>query len=222
MENTAAAFALFAFFLSLSGIVASLAVYAASYMALSSMDATLSPQFESAESALTGASISFSLAANSSAHAYSALNSLSEAFQSYSDSTSSLSSSLSDISSIPPFSLDARLTSASGDLRQASQQFANASRSASQMASSAQSASASVQSLANDIDTAASKISEAKLNFHSSLSGIGLLSLLFSICLLALFSSVMLVSLSVLLSHYPNMLKRAEESAASQNQAKNP
>jgi len=37
---------------------------------------------------------------------------------------------------------------------------------------------------------------------------------MFSICLIALFSSVTLVSLSVLLSHYPNMLERAEKAAA--------
>ena len=214
MENTAAAFALAAFFLSLSGIVASLLVYAASYMALSSIDSALSPQFESAESALSDASASFSLAANSSAYAYDAINSVSEALQSYSDSTSSLSSSLSDISLIPPFSLDARLSSAAGDLKQASWQFANASRSASEMASSAKSAAASVQGITNDLDTAAAKISDAKRNFHSSISSISLLALLFSACLLALFSSVALVSLSVMLSHYPNMLARAEKAAA--------
>ena len=214
MENTAAAFALAAFLLSLFGIVASLAVYAASYMALSSMDATISPQFESAESALADAGASLSHAANSSTHAYDAISSVSAALQSYSDSTSSLSSSLSDIAAIPPFSLDTRLQSASGGLRLASQRFANASQSASQMASSAQSAAASVQSMAGDVDAAASGISDAKRNFRASLSGIGLLSLVFSACLLALFSSVMLVSLSALLSHYPNMLARAEKAAA--------
>jgi len=41
-----------------------------------------------------------------------------------------------------------------------------------------------------------------------------LLAIFFSLCLLALFSSVILVSLSVMLSHYPHMLQRAEKSAA--------
>jgi len=214
MENTATAFALVAFFLSLSGMVAALAVYAASYMALSSIDATISPQFDSAEAALMDASASISLAAGSSAYAYDTLSSASAALQSYSDSTSALSSSLSDIAAVPPFSLDARLLSASGDLKQASAHFANASQSASQMASSAQSAVSSVKSVANDIGSAASGVSDAKRNFRASLSSIGLLSLLFSLCLLALFSSVALACLSIMLSHYPNMLERAEKAAA--------
>jgi len=222
MANTAAAFALAAFFLSLAGIVASLLVYAASYMALASIDATISPQFDSAEAALNDASASVSLAANSSAYAYDAINSVSAALQAYSDSTSSLSSSLSDLALVPPFSLDARFQSASGDLKSASGQFANASQSAAQMASSAQSAAASVQSISNDLGTAAAKISEAKRNFRASLSSMGWLSLIFCICLAVLFASVALSSLSVLLSHYPNMLERAEKAAAAAKEKQPP
>jgi len=214
LENTAAAFALVAFLLSLAGMAASLAVYAASYMALSSVDATVTPQFESAESALSDASESISLAANSSAYAYDAIGSVSYALQEYSNSTAALSSSMSDLASIPPFSLDARFQSASGGLGQASLHFANASASASQMAFSAQAAAASVQGVADDLDASASNLSESKRSFRASLSAIGWLSLLFSLCLLALFSSVALVSLSVMLSHYPNMLSRSQKAAA--------
>jgi len=220
MANTATALAFVAFVLSFAGAAACVVLYASAYMALGSIDATVSPQFDSAEAALSDASASLYLAANSSAYASDALSSVSGALQSYSDSTSALSSSLDGVASIPPFSLEPRLQAAAGDMRQASLQFANASQSAAQMSISAKSAVLSVESIASSMGSAASKMSEAKRNYHSAMSGISLMALIFCLCLLALFSSVALVSLSLMLSHYPDLLKRAEASAAASQQKK--
>lgn len=214
LQNTAAAFALFSLLLSLSGMAACIALYASSYVALSSIDAVLTPQFDSAESALFGASAAISSAAGSSSQAASAISSVSSALQSYSDSTSELSLSLSGLASVPPFSLDPKIASAAASMSQASQQFANASQSASQMSASAESALTSFQGVADDVGRAASNLSDAKRNFKSALSSLSWLSLIFCLCLAALFSSVALLSLSMLLSHYPNMLERAEKEAA--------
>jgi hypothetical protein len=217
MANTATVLALFAIILSLFGIAASLALYASSYMALGSVDAALSPQFNSAKAALLSASEAISYAANSSEYGYDALNSVSGAFLSYSDSTKALSSSLDGIASIPPFSLDPNLAAAASSMQTASSQFSNASQSAVKMAGLARSASSSMQGTATDVSNAASQLEGAKRNFKSTLSAIGMLSFFFCLCLLALFSSVILVSLSLLLSHYPDLLdkeKIAEAPAA--------
>jgi len=214
MQNTAAAFALFAFLLSFAGIVAAVALYAAAYMALGSIDATMAPQFDSAASSLESASAIASSFSNSSAYASSTMSSVADALQAYSDSTGTLSHSIGDLASMPPLSLDPRLSTAASDLEQASLQFANASKSAALMSASAGSAVSSMQSIADDISRSAASLSEAKRNFKSSLSGIGLASLVFCVCLCVLFASVALSSLSILLSHYPNMLERAEKEAA--------
>ena len=121
---------------------------------------------------------------------------------------------------MPPFSLEPRIASAAAQLSQASQQFANASRSASQMSGSAAGAFASVQGIAGDIGRASSGLSDAKRNFKSAISSLSWLSLIFCLCLAVLFSSVAFSSLSVLLSHYPNMLERAEKDKAGEAQKK--
>jgi len=212
LENTAAAFALLSFLLSLAGMAACLALYMASYVALSSIDATVTPQFDSAQSALFGASAALSSAADAASHANGTMSSVSLALQSCSDSASALSSTLSGLSSLPL--VDPGLAEASIRLSQASQQFANASQSASQMSASASASTAQLQETALGINLAASNLSKARQSFKSSLSSISWLSLIFCLCLAALFSSVAFSSLSVLLSHYPNMLERAEKEAA--------
>ncbi|MFA5929274.1 MAG: hypothetical protein WC861_00150 [Candidatus Micrarchaeia archaeon] len=221
LENTSAALALLAFLLSLAGMVASLSIYASAYFALSSAEAALMPQFDSASVALSDAGASVLMMSGSSSSAYSTISNLSSGLQSYSDSTAKLSLSLSDIAALPLFSLDTRLQSAADDMRTASAQFSNASQSASQMAASTQAALSSLQAVSADIDNASSSLSAAKQSFKSALSAINLLALLFSVCLFALFCSVMLLSVSAMLSHYPNMLQHAEkEKAAAAKQQK--
>jgi hypothetical protein len=209
MENTSAALSLFSFLASIAGIVAVIALYAFSYLAISSIDAAVTPQFDSAQAALLDASAAASSAVSSLSSADGAISSLSSAFLSYSNSTAKLSSSLSGIASLPLFSLDPGIGAAANDLSLASGQFRNASQSVSQMGLAAGEAAASARKIASDLEGASSKLSEAKRNFKSALSSTSLVALILCLCLLALFSSVAFLSLSVMLTHYPNLLKQA-------------
>ncbi len=210
LENTATALALAAFLLSIAGLAASLLLYAFAYMAIGSIDASLSPQFDSAEAALLSASEAASGAAGASTQASESIASVADALQSYSSSTDALSSSLEGLASLPLLSIDPGIQEAAAEMGQASQHFANASQSALEMSGSAQATVLSVQEIAEDLEAASYQMPESKRSFKSALSSAGLMALVGWLCLTALFSSVALLSLSMMLSHYPNMLSRAE------------
>jgi len=121
------------------------------------------------------------------------------------------SASMGAIAKVAPFSLDNRFSSAADGMEQAAGYFAGAAASANASAGAAQDAAAAMQTAAADLQSAKTAVDSAKESFRSAMNMMQLAALGGALALCALFSSVLLLSLSVLLTHYPRLFERKQE-----------
>ncbi len=205
LENTEAALALLAAGLSAAGLLLCLAAYAALFLSLQSAEKAILPQFDSASAALSDAQQVVSSAAESAGFASLAVGNVSSALYEYADASRGLSDSLGAIASNPLFSLDPSIASSASKMEQASDFFSGAASSLNSSASGAASAASSVRKLSDDLSSAKNSLEGSRSGLQSAFGALNLAALLAAICICALFSAVLSLSVSVLLSHYPRM-----------------
>lgn len=211
LENTGAALALLSAVLAAGGLLLCIGAYAASFFALQSAEKAVMPQFDSASAALSGAQAVASSAAQSVDSASLAIGNVSAAFAGYADSAGSLSDSLGTLAAVPPFSLDPKIASSAARMKEASQFFSGAASSLNSSASQAGDAAAGAGKMADNLGNAVRTLEESLSSVKSAFGMLNAAALVFSLCLFGLFSSVLLISASVLLQHYPRLFDRKKE-----------
>ena len=205
LENSEAALALFAAIICIAGMALCAVAYIAFFMAMQNADSAISPQFDSAYALVSDTQAILISASNSTQSLSDALSYMSNATGSYSTSASGISDSLSGLAKVPPFSLDTKFASAVAGVKNASAYFASASSSMNASAASAVGISASLEQATYDLGQAAQSISAAKASFKGAILALDAAALFACIAMAAFFSSVILVSVSILLSHYPRL-----------------
>ena len=211
LENGEAALAALAALLSAAGLVLSIAAYAFVFLSLQSADSTVSQQIDAASLAVGDAHAIAASAALSAQNASSAISSFSSAIAAYAQATANASSSMGDIAKVAPFSLDNRFSSAAAGMGQAAGYFADAAASANASAGSAQDAASEMQTASLDLQSARTAVDSAKEGFSNAIGMLQLAALGGALAACALFSSVLLLSLSVLMTHYPRLFRKKQE-----------
>lgn len=211
LENTQAVLAVLAMAISIAGMLLCLGAYAAFFISMQNIDATVSPQFDSAYLLISGSQSAILSASNSSESLAAAMLYISNGTAAYSQSTSSLSDSLSAVSKVPPFSLDTKFASAVASMDSASASFAQASASMNESAASAAGISATLGEATYNLGQAGQSIAAAKESFKSAILMADIAGLFGCIALVAFFSGVIFTSLSILLSHYPRLFGKKQE-----------
>ena len=211
LENGEAALAALSAVLSAAGLLLCIAAYAFVFLSLQSADSTVSQQIDSVSLTVGDAQSVVAAAALSAQNASGAISSFSAAIAAYSQATANTSSSMGDIARVAPFSLDNRFSSAAASMGQASGYFADAAVSANASAGSAQDAASAMQKAALDLQSARAAVGSAKEGFRNAIGMLQLAALGGALALCALFSSVLALSLSVLLTHYPRLFERKTE-----------
>lgn len=226
LSNTQAALAALSALLSIGGLLFTIIFGFFLVSALASIDSAISPPLDSAIAA-SGNLHDMALSAAASAEsATGAINALSSALASYADSSKDVGDSISALAAVPPFSLDSRFSSAAASLKASSQQFSNASAQMNATAWGAAGATEALRKTADDIGSAKGSLEGAKFFFKSAIGSLQIAAIALFLALEALFSSVLLLSVSILLSHYPRLFEetavlqgktaRAERSSAAQ------
>jgi hypothetical protein len=203
IANTEAALAALSAALAAAGLLLCAVSYFGFFLFLQNADSAISPQIDSAEAALGNAQAVVFSVSQSAEPAAGAIASAGSALAAYSSASRNISDSLSDISKVPPFSLDARIASSAASMRQASTYFADAAASVNSSAVSAASAAAAVKKASSDLEAARAALGASKKSFKDAIGSLHLASLAGFFALSALFSSVMMLAASVLLTHYP-------------------
>ena len=216
LQNTSAALAALSAALAAFGMLCAALLCFFLFSSLASLDSAISPQLDLAISAASDFQSVASSASQSAESATGAINALSGALASYADSSKDVGDSLSAVAAIPPFSLDSRFSSAASSLRASSVQFANASAQMNETAWGAAGATGALKKSSEDLASAKGSLEGAKFFFKSAIGSLQLASIALFLALEALFSSVLLVSVSVLLTHYPRLFaqKKENENAA--------
>ena len=205
LENSEAALALFATIICLTGIAICIIAYVAFFTAMQNVSTAVSPQFDSIYTVISDTQGMLIQASNSTQSLSDAMQNLSLATSAYSTSTSGISNSLSAIAKVPPFSLNTQFTSSVATLQGASADFAGAAASMNSSASEAQNISDAFQTAIFDVGQAGQTVSGAKASFDSAVLTMDIAGLFACIAMIAFFLSVILVSVSILLSHYPRL-----------------
>ena len=208
LENTETLLAALAAVAAACGLLLCGVSYFAVFLFLQNADSMVSPQIDAAGTAVANVQSVASAAAQSAGNASGAIVSMSAALAAYSSASANFSNSVSDIAKVPPFSLDGRFAAAGSSMKQASAYFADAAAEANATAGSALDASAGVEKTAEDLDAAKTSIAQAKQNFKDALGALNMAALAGFLALAALFSSVMLLSGSVLLTHYVRFFEK--------------
>ncbi|GEM_PF-1127028 len=211
LKNTEAALALLASAMALSGMLLAWVVYAAVFFSLQDIESAFLPQIDLAISAVQNTQSIILSASQSAGSASQGIESLASALSSYSSSTKSIAGSLSAIAAIPPFSLDSSISSAAQELDNAAGLFSNASGSISDAGNSLLTASSALQQTTDDLEAAKTSLRSAKTGLKSAIGTLHLAAFAASASLSALFFSVILVSLSILLSHYPRLFEKKQK-----------
>ena len=211
LESTETVLAALAAAVAACGLLLCGVAYFAVFLFLQNADSAVSPQIDSAEIAVANLQTIVAAAAQGAGNASGAVASLSGALADYSAASTNFSNSASDIAKVPPFSLDGRFAAAASSMKQASVHFADAAAAANATADSAFAASAGVEKAATDLEAAKSSIRQARQSFKDALGALHLAALAGFLSLSALFTSVMLLSGSVLLTHYPKFFDRGEK-----------
>lgn len=211
LENTEAALALFSAVLSAGGLLLCLAAYAAIFLTLQSAEKALMPQFDSAALVLTDAQSTVSSAAGAVGDAGLAVGNVSSALGAYAEATDSLSDSLGAIAAIPPFSLEPKIAASAAKMRQGAGFFASASAGLNLSYSQAGESAVAVRKMADDLGSAGEALQAAKSSVKSAFGMMHIAALLAALCLCALFSSVVFLSVSVLLRHYPRLFDKEKK-----------
>lgn len=199
LANAKLALAALAALFSLAGLAMCVAGYAAFFFFLQSTQSAVVPQLDSAIAAVSGAEQTIAPAAASAENASGAIIALSDALLSYSQVSKNLSDSIGSIAAIPPFSLDARFSSAAGGLKQASNSFGNASLSLNASASSAVAAASAMRNMSSSIGNAKTGLETAKNDVKSAFSMLNIAALASTAALVLLFSSVLMLAIGNLL-----------------------
>lgn len=210
LKNAQAALALFSSVLAFGGLLLCAAGYAAVFLSISQLDNAISPQIDAASAAIGDTQALLSSAEQSASSASQGLSEVSSALSAYSESTKGMGDSLAGVASVPPFSLDSRLSAAAAKLQDASALFANASQSLNSSAISVLNATQSLKKTADDLGEAKKSLGQAKEGFKGSVGMLHIASLSAALALSALFSSVLLLSVSMLLPHYPRFFKKKD------------
>jgi hypothetical protein len=210
IRNTEALLALLSSVVALCGLALTMAIYIGLYLSIRSADAAVSPQLDSAFTAISDSRetlSSLSQAANLSSQG---IGDASLSLSYYSDSTRNISDSLSNIAAVPPFSLDSRLSSAAKSLKQSSASFSNAAASFAGASSAAGNATASLAQAGEDLSGMAYSLDTARREFRNTMFMLNAVALAAALALALLFSSVLMVSVSILLSHYPRFFEKKQ------------
>ncbi len=210
LKNSQAALALFSSVLAVGGLLLCIAGYVLVFLSIGRLDNAISPQIDAASSAVGDTQALLSSAEQSALSASQGLGEVSSALSAYSESTKGMGDSLAGVAAVPPFSLDSRLSTAAGKLREASNLFANASQSLNNSAGSVVNATQSLKKTADDLGEAKKSLGQAREGFKGTVGMLHIASLSAALALSALFSSVLLLSLSVLLQHYPRFFKKKD------------
>ncbi len=218
MKNTAAFLALVAGALACAGLALTLLSYAAFFFFVQGIDSTVSPQLDTAVSAISNTQSTLASAADSAGSASGAISNGTLALYSYADATDGISSTLSSIAQNPLISLDPQIGTSAAQLRNASVFLREAAQSLNRTSGSAGSAAASLKKVSLDAADAKKSVSAAKEGFKAALGTLTIAGFLATLCFLALFSSVGLLSVSMLLSHYPDLLSKKDGNKAEQAQ----
>ena len=223
MKNTAAFLALVAGILACAGLALTLLSYAAFFFFMQGIDNMVSPQIDSLSATVVDAQQTVSSASDAAGAASGALANLSVSLVNYAGAGDSIGATISSVSQNALLSAvapqlagsAAKLSDASLAMRGAAEQF-NAT------SGSAGAASSSLRQASNDLSSASASMAQAKEGFKSALGMLGIAGLLVMLCGLALFSSVGLVSVSMLLSHYPDFFSKKDAQQAEGAQAQSP
>jgi len=210
LKNSQAALAALAAVLAVGGLLLTLGGYISFFLFIGSLDSSISPQIDSASAAVGGMRIILSSAEESSSSASIGLGEISGALAAYSESANGMGDSLAGVAAVPPFSLDGRLSASAAKLKEASSLFASASGSLNSSAGSILNATQSLKETSDDLGKAASSLEAAKEGFKGALSMLHLAALASALALLSLFSSVLLLSASILLQHYQRLFKKKD------------
>ena len=208
LKNTEAALALLALCMGAVGLLLCTAGYFSFFFFLQNLDAAVVPQIDSTVNALSNLQPAVASVSESAETASAAIGPLSGALASYSASSGEVSDTLTSLSMVPPFSLDKRVPASATKLREASRLFSNASQILNSSATSAISAALSIKKTSEDLDSARQSLLGAKAGFKSAVGMLQIGALAAYLALLALFSSVLLISASMLLSHYPRLFEK--------------
>jgi len=224
MKNTAVLFSLAALALACAGLVLTLLAYAAFFLFVQGIGASAYPSLDAAALSIGDAQQTLSYSADVAGVAPGAIANLTIAVSSYADATDGIGNLLSSIAQNPLLSLDTQLSSSVSQLRTASSALRGASQSLNSSSGSAASAVASLRKASSDMNEARNSVLQAKGSFSSALGMLNIAGFLLALVAVALFSSTGMLSVSVLLSHYPDLFsKKAEgvEEAGKQQQSRN-
>lgn len=210
MKNTSVVLAMSAAVLSAAGLVLALLSYTAFFIFLQGIDSSVSPQMDLASRTSLDARQALLDSAAATGSASGAIRNATLALSSLADSTDGMRSTISQLSQATFIPGSAQLAASAASLQNSSAYFRNASQALSGMSSSTDAASVSLTSLAADLEGASGSIKDAKQGFRDALSMLSLAGLFAAICVCGLFSSTFLLSLSVLLSHYPDFFSDEE------------
>jgi hypothetical protein len=216
LKNTEAALAFFAAVLAAGGLLLSAAAALSVFLFANGLQSSVGPQIDSAANAVSDMQGLLGSAQASAGSASAGLEYVSVALQSYSESSGGIADSLSSISAIPPFSLDTRLSTAASKLKDASAQFQNASQSLNESSSSLLSAVSGLNRTSGDLGSAEQSLRSAQADFAGAVGMLKIASVAGGLALVVLFGSVLLLSLSILLSHYPRFFAGKESGGPGQ------
>ncbi len=208
IANTEAALAALSAALAAAGLLLCAVAYFGVFLFLQNADSALSPQIDSAQAALGDAQAVVFSASQAAEPAVETMAAVEGALFAYSSASRNVSDSLADISKVPPFSLDARIASSAASMRRASDYFAEAAKSANSSAKAASTAIADIRKASADLDSASSSLTQSEKSFKDAIGSLHLGALAGFFALSALFSSVMMLSASMLLTHYPRVFEK--------------
>jgi len=214
LQNTSALLSAIALVLGFGGILFSLVFGLALYLSVQSAQSAVMPELDVMEAVLEDTAAVLEGARISANETMQGGKSMADALAFYSNSSSSLADSLSDAASLPLFSLDDRISSSAQNMRRASASFADASVSIRASSAGMAGAAAGLTKAEKDIVDAKKNLTAARQSFSSAFSMLGFGAIAATAAAAALFSSVIALSLSSLLVHYPRLFSKDEGRAA--------
>jgi len=210
LKNTEAALALLSGALGLLGLLLCLAGLGASFLFIQGAQQAVLPQIDSAISSVSDVQQTINYAASGAESGKVAVGNLSGAFAAYADSSNGLSDTLAGISAIPVIGADPKISDAAMKMRVASAQFAGAAQSLNATSAAVGSAASSLRKTSDGLSGAKQTLADAKNALGAAFGALYLVAIAGALCMAALFGSVCLLSVSVLLSHYPRFFDSKE------------
>ncbi len=210
-QNTSAFLAAVAAAIGAAGLFLALLCGAAMYFSVQGLGAAFLPQVDSAIVAIEDAQGMLSSAEQTASYAGQGLGHASAAFAAYSESSAELGNSLGAIASVPPFSLDPGFASASAKIAGAGASFSAASLALNSSAEGMGNSTIAIRKANEDIGSARERLASAKSELSGAFGIIGIGIAIGTLAGVALFSSVVAISLSILIAYYPKLFEKKEE-----------